>query len=94
MANTRCFVGNIPYATTELDLRSFFAPFELHDVYIITDHKTKRPRGFAFVEFKSASETQQIIAMFNGRVLKGRTINVRPAHKKPRSNRRERRINN
>lgn len=85
MANVRCYVGNIPYSATELDLRSFFAPFELRDVYIITDRETGRPRGFAFVEPKDPNEVQQIISTFSGRTLNGRTVNVSLAHDKPNS---------
>jgi len=83
MANVRCYVGNIPYTATEVDLRSFFAPFELRDVYLISDRETGRPRGFAFVEPKDPNDAVQIIATFNGRVLNGRTVTVSLAHEKP-----------
>src|SRR5690606_22831066 len=55
--NTRLmklYVGNIPFETTETDLREVFAAFEpIEDVYMPLDRDTGRPRGFAFVTLGS-----------------------------------------
>ncbi|MXW35542.1 MAG: RNA-binding protein, partial [Chloroflexi bacterium] len=47
----RLYVGNIPFAAGEDDLRDLFSRFgTIESVYIVTDRATGRPRGFAFVE--------------------------------------------
>ena len=54
--STKLFVGNLSYATTEADLRSYFggvAPPS--QVVLPVDRETGRPRGFAFVEFPERS---------------------------------------
>lgn len=83
MAKVRCYVGNVPYTTTEEDIRAFFAPYKLRDVYIIMDRETQRPRGFAFIEPKNPADASTIIATYNGRQLGNRTVTVSIAHDKP-----------
>jgi RNA recognition motif-containing protein len=81
MENVICYVCNIPYTATESDLRSFFAPYELRDVYIIPDREKGRSRGFAFVEPSDPDDAEKIIATFSGRKLGGQTVNVSLAYK-------------
>ena len=46
------FLGNIPYAWDETELRDRAAPFgETAKISIPTDRESGRPRGFAFVSF-------------------------------------------
>lgn len=83
MAKVRCYVGNVPYTSTEEDIRAFFAPYRLRDVYIIMDRETQRPRGFAFIEPENPGDASTIIATYNGRQLGSRTVTVSIAHEKP-----------
>ena len=47
----KLYVGNIPYASGEEDLRELFGKIgSVESVSIPTDMATGRPRGFAFVE--------------------------------------------
>lgn len=86
MSNSKLYVGNMSFDTTESDLRSTFeAHGEVQSVNIVTDRDTGRPRGFAFVEMSSSSEAQAAIDALNGQDLQGRSLTVNVA--KPRENR-------
>ena len=39
---------------------------EVKDVYIPMDYYTRRPRGFAFVEFLNADEALEAVTKLNG----------------------------
>ena len=74
---TKLYVGNIPYDTTESELRQLFAEAgTVTSVAIPTDRSTDRPRGFAFVEMSTAAEAQKAISMLNGHMLGGRQMRV------------------
>ncbi len=76
----RLFVGNLSYATTEADLRSYFgAVAPPSQVVLPVDRETGRPRGFAFVEFAERSHAEQAIQRFNGQVFNGRPLAVSEA---------------
>ena len=76
----RLFVGNLSYATTEADLRSYFGTIAApSQVVLPVDRETGRPRGFAFVEFQDRAHAEQAIQKFNGQVFNGRPIAVSEA---------------
>lgn len=76
----RLFVGNLPYETTEAELREHFAPSgTLSHVFIPVDRETGRPRGFAFVEFTDRGPAEDAVARFNGQPFKGRSLSVSEA---------------
>jgi len=81
MPNTRIFVGNLPYATTEQELRELFerGGAKVTSVRIITDFDTGRSKGYAFVEMAAAEEAEAAIRELNSLNLNGRTIVVSPA---------------
>lgn len=77
MAATRLYVGNLPYSTTEDDLRRLFGQAgTVESVTMPTERETGRPRGFAFVEMHTADEAERAIRMFNGYTLDGRALRV------------------
>jgi RNA recognition motif-containing protein len=76
----RLFVGNLSYATTEADLRSYFGTVAPpSQVVLPVDRETGRPRGFAFVEFMDRAHAEQAIQKFNGQVFNGRPLAVSEA---------------
>ena len=76
----RLFVGNLSYATTEADLRSYFGTVAApSQVVLPVDRETGRPRGFAFVEFQDRAHAEQAIQKFNGQVFNGRPLAVSEA---------------
>jgi RNA recognition motif-containing protein len=75
----KIYVGNLPYTTTEGELRELFETHgEVHSVSVPEDRQTGRPRGFAFVEMDSQA-ADSAISELNGTVLGGRTLNINEA---------------
>jgi RNA recognition motif-containing protein len=74
------FVGNLSYATTEADLRSYFGSVAPpSQVVLPVDRETGRPRGFAFVEYQERPQAEAAIQKFNGQVVNGRPLAVSEA---------------
>jgi RNA recognition motif-containing protein len=74
---SKLYVGNLAYATTEEDLQALFAQAgEVKSATVITDRETGRSKGFAFVEMTTQDEANKAIGLFNGRQLHDRTITV------------------
>jgi RNA recognition motif-containing protein len=56
----KLYVGNLPFSTTEEDLRGMFAQAgTVVSVSLIKDRDSGRSRGFAFVEFSSQAEAEK-----------------------------------
>jgi RNA recognition motif-containing protein len=74
---TKVYVGNLPYNTTEEDLRTLFTQAgTVASVALIKDRDTGRSKGFAFVEMSSQSEAEKAIQTFNGYSLGDRPLKV------------------
>ncbi|HEY4301974.1 MAG TPA: RNA-binding protein [Candidatus Didemnitutus sp.] len=81
--NSKLYVGNLSFDTSEADLRQAFAAFgSLTDVFVATDRETGRARGFAFVTFSTAEESQLAMQKMNGTELGGRALTVNEAKPK------------
>ena len=77
------FVGNLPRDITEDDLREAFGAFgKVNTVSVIKDKFTGEPRGFGFVEMPNKNEGQAAIAGVNGKMIKGKSLNVNEARPK------------
>lgn len=83
----RLFIGNLPYAATEADLREHLSGVgEPTQVVLPTDRETGRPRGFAFVDYADRSVAEEAIRRFNQQPFKGRPLAVseaRPREERP-----------
>ena len=78
--NTKLFVGNLSFNTTEKDLQDAFAAHgTVTEANLMTDRSTGRPRGFGFVTMGSPEEAQKAISALNGTQLGDRTITVNEA---------------
>ncbi len=78
--NTKLFVGNLSFNTTENDLQDAFAAHGVvTEANLMTDRATGRPRGFAFVTMGSPEEAQKAIEAMNGATLDGRNLTVNEA---------------
>ena len=83
MSNSKLYVGNLSFKTTEDELRSAFGQFgSVTDVYVAMDKMTGRPRGFAFVTMGTADEAKMAIEKTNGVELGGRALQVNEARPK------------
>lgn len=86
---TKLYVGNLSYDTSEDDLRTLFSGAgTVTSVTLIKDRATGRSKGFAFVEMSAQSELEAAIKMFNGTDFGNREIKVniaRPREERPQS---------
>jgi RNA recognition motif-containing protein len=81
--NTKLFVGNLSFNTTENDLQDAFAAHgTVVEANLMTDRETGRPRGFGFVTMSSAEEAQKAVDALNGSTLDGRNLTVNEARPK------------
>jgi len=80
---TKIYVGNLSYETTEDDLRTLFAEAgTVSSVALIKDRDTGQSKGFAFVEMSNQSEAEKAIQTFNGYTLSNRPLKVNLARPK------------
>lgn len=74
---TKLYVGNMSYDTTEEDLRAMFSEAgTVGAVDIIKDRDTGRPKGFAFVTMNDQAEAEKAIGMFNEKSVNDRALTV------------------
>jgi cold-inducible RNA-binding protein len=86
MSNSKLFVGNLSFNTTENEIRDTFAPHgNVVEVNLLMDRESGRPRGFGFVTMGTPEEAQAAIDALNGASLDGRALTVNIA--KPREER-------
>jgi cold-inducible RNA-binding protein len=79
----KLYVGNLPYNTSEEDLRNLFAQYgNVDSVAIITDRDTGRSKGFGFVEFGNDNEAKAAISGLSGQEYGGRALTVNEARPK------------
>ena len=91
--DNKLYVGNLPFSTTEEELRTMFAQAgNVVSVSLIKDRDTGRSRGFAFVEFGTQAEAEKAVSLFNNTPLDNRTLKVnlaRPKEENGKFNRRQ-----
>ncbi len=77
---SKLYVGNLSYSTTEDDLRTLFAEAgTVTSVALIKDRDSGQSKGFAFVEMSNQVEAEKAISMFNGRQMGDRELKVNMA---------------
>lgn len=78
------YVGNLPFDTTDADLRSMFAEYgEVASASVISDRDTGRSRGFGFVELADEALGAKAVEDLDGKDMNGRRLTVNKA--RPRS---------
>ncbi len=81
--NTKLFVGNLSFNTTENDLHDAFAAHgTVVEANLMVDRMSGRPRGFGFVTMSTPEEAQKAITAMNGASLDGRALTVNIARPK------------
>ena len=76
----RLYVGNLPFSTTDEDLKqAFSAHGTVTEVAIISDRVTGRSRGFAFVTMSSPDEANAAVTGMHGKDFGGRNLTVNVA---------------
>jgi cold-inducible RNA-binding protein len=75
--DTKLFVGNLSYDTSEDELRELFSRAgTIAAITLIKDRDTGRSKGFGFIEMSSQNEAEEAIKMFNGTQFGNREIKV------------------
>ncbi|KAK3167592.1 hypothetical protein OEA41_010719 [Lepraria neglecta] len=77
----RLYIGNLAYATTEGELKSFFTGYSVETTSIPTNPRTTRPVGYAFVDLSTAEEAQKAINELAGNFILERKVSVQLARK-------------
>ena len=76
----RLYIGNIPFAAGEDELRDLFVQIgQVESVHVVTDRATGRPRGFAFVEMVNDEDAQKAINDLDQTEFQGRRLAVNEA---------------
>lgn len=76
----KLYVGNLPHAYKEQDLKQLFAEYTtVISCKIIMDRETGRSKGFGFVEFSSKEDALKAITKLNGKEAGGRPLVVNEA---------------
>lgn len=77
----RLYVRNIPFKAVEENIRDFFSQVgQVSSIDLVTDARTGKPKGFAFVVMSSEEEAQRAIETLDGTELLGRTLSVSEAN--------------
>jgi RNA recognition motif-containing protein len=88
MDRMKIYVGNLPFSTTDEELRGMFvAHGAVSSAQVVIDRETGRSRGFGFVEMASDEEARKAIEAMNGQKTGGRPLVVneaRPREERPR----------
>src|SRR5947207_15450027 len=78
--NSKLYVGNLAYTTSENDLQDLFAAHgPVTEVHLPFDRESGRPRGFAFVTMATPEAAQAAILALNGTAVGERTLTVNEA---------------
>jgi RNA recognition motif-containing protein len=77
------YVGQLPYNTSEEELKSIFTEYgEVASLNLITDKFSGQSKGFGFIEMPNNAEADQAIKALNKSMLKGREIKVNQAEER------------
>ena len=71
------YVGNLPYSVNSDELKEAFESFgSVASAEVIFDRRTKRSRGYGFVEMTEETDGRRAISELNGTDFKGRELRV------------------
>jgi RNA recognition motif-containing protein len=77
------YVANIPFKSSEADLKGLFEQFgEVTSAKIVIDKLTNRSRGFGFVEIADSAAAREAINKLNGSDFEGKSLVVNEARPK------------
>jgi|GEM_PF-820705 RNA recognition motif-containing protein len=71
------YVGNLPYSVKSEELREAFEAYgDVASAEVIFDRRTKRSRGYGFVEMNNDDDAREAISSLNGSDFQGRELRV------------------
>lgn len=84
---TKLYVGNLPYSTTEDELKNLFSEYgNVLSATLITDRDSGRSKGFGFIELEDDAKAQEAVTALDKSAMGDRTIFVsvaRPREERP-----------
>ncbi|KAF3328058.1 multiple RNA-binding domain-containing protein 1 [Carex littledalei] len=81
----RLFVRNLPYTTTEDELRELFSQHgDVSQVHVVVDRDSKRSKGIGYVLFASPESAVRALEELDNSIFQGRLLHVMAA--KPQKN--------
>ena len=76
------YVGNLPFSAGKDEVMTLFAPYgQVVDVRLVRDRRTRRSKGYCFVEMQAA-DAERAIQSLNGTDYAGRTLRLNEAKDK------------
>lgn len=80
---TNIFIANLDFDITSEELNNTFSSFgTVTYAHVVYDKKTKRSKGFGYVEMEDADEAIRAIQALNGMEVNGRKLDVKIASPK------------
>lgn len=80
---TNIFIANLDFSITSDDLRTTFSQFgEVSYAHVVYDNKTKKSKGYGYIEMEDADEAIAAIQALNGMEIHGRKLDVKIASPK------------
>ena len=84
---TNIFIANLDFGITSDDLKATFSQFgEVSYAHVVYDNKTKKSKGFGYIEMEDLSKANAAINSLNGMDVNGRVLDVKlatPKEKRP-----------
>ncbi len=81
-ASSNIYVGNLPFNAGQDDVKNLFAPYgQVIDIRLVKDRRSKRFKGYGFVEMDSEG-AKAAIKQLDGADYAGRTLRVNEAKRK------------
>jgi len=81
-ASSNIYVGNLPFNAGQDDVKNLFSPYgQVLDIRLVRDRRSKRFKGYGFVEMDSAG-AKAAIEQLDGADYAGRTLRVNAAKRK------------
>ncbi|MDX1652056.1 MAG: RNA-binding protein [Brumimicrobium sp.] len=80
---TNIFIANLDFDITSDDLRATFSQFgKVSYAHVVYDNKTKKSKGYGYVEMDNSDEAIAAIEALNGIEVNGRKLDVKVASPK------------
>lgn len=77
---TNIFIANLDFDITSDDLKATFSQFgEVSYAHVVFDKKTKKSKGYGYIEMDNEDEALTAIKALNGVDVNGRAIDVKKA---------------
>jgi len=75
---TKLFIAAYPLDIQEIELIEMFIIYGMvHSIHLVADKKTRKHKGYGFIEMEDKCSAEQAVGSLNGTTIRGRTITVK-----------------